>query len=88
MERTDKHEFRVVLDGIELTDQHKRQISAAVQKAALGALAETDVRMGDAIVLGHSGLRLRPEWLGIWVLDGARASELGPALERQIFRDG
>ncbi|MFE1839621.1 hypothetical protein [Streptomyces sviceus] len=88
MERTDKHEFRVVLDGIELSDQQKRRISAAVQKAALGALAQADVRLGDALVLGHSGPRLRPEWLGIWVIDGSRAAELGPALERQLFRDG
>ncbi|MFH0522186.1 hypothetical protein ACHBTE_34135 [Streptomyces sp. M41] len=88
MAREGKHEFRVVLDGIELSDQQRNQISLAVQKAALEALAKVNPRSPGPLIVGHTHPRLRPEWLGIWVIDGARGLELGEQIEQLGRFDG
>jgi hypothetical protein len=42
--------FRVVLDGVELTDQQRGQIDAAIQRAVVAHLAELDGG-DDSVVL-------------------------------------
>jgi hypothetical protein len=37
----------------------------------------TDAASRSPLALGHSNLKLRPEWRGLWVLDGLGAEDLG-----------
>ena len=54
-------EFRVELDGLELSDEQTRRISSGVQQLILKELASADFK-GDA----HVYIR-DPEWYGIWI---------------------
>jgi hypothetical protein len=77
-------EFRFVVDGLELSADQSERIGAAIQKAGLEALAAAKVNLTSPLVVGHSSLRLNPEWRGLWVLDGELAGELGPRLEEVL----
>lgn len=68
-----RHEFRVVVDGIELADDALHRINAAVQKAVTVELAGLDLK-GDFRVRFPSGLP-RPPWWGIWI-DPIRPDQL------------
>jgi hypothetical protein len=72
-----KHEFRFVVDGVELDDSQKARIAGEIQKAGLGALESVQVRMTNPVMVGHINPKLRPEWYGIWVLDGPFGDEIG-----------
>ena len=76
-----RHEFRVVLDGLELDDGQRELVAVAVQKAALEALASASVATKSPLIVGHGSLRLDPGWRGIWVLDGESAEELGRGIQ-------
>ncbi|MFN2628234.1 MAG: hypothetical protein ABR569_06310 [Gaiellaceae bacterium] len=56
-----KHEFRVVIEGIELGTEHAHRINRAVQSAALQELAELEIEVDFGVWIP------RKEWLGIWV---------------------
>jgi hypothetical protein len=83
--RESRADFRVVFDGVRLDDGQRERVAIAVQKAALEALAASDVRLDQPIVIGHGGFKLRPEWRGIWILDGPAAADLGPQVEQLGF---
>jgi hypothetical protein len=77
-------EFRFVLDGIDLDERQKERVTVAVQRAVLDALT-THVQLDAPVVIGHANIRLRPEWYGLWVIDGMRAQELGLKLDEIGF---
>ena len=72
-----KSEFRFVVDGVDLTEGQKSIIAAEIQKAGLLALQNSQAEPLNAVALGHHNLKLRPEWLGLWVFGGGRADEIG-----------
>lgn len=55
-----KKRFVVDLGNVELSEKAIQHVEAAVQKAALSALAEFDYR-GDLVA------RFPREWLGLWI---------------------
>lgn len=71
-----RHDFRFVVDGVDLDESARANIAAAIQKAGLAALQDT-VRLSNPVVVGHSNPKLRPEWNGIWVIHGGLADEVG-----------
>jgi hypothetical protein len=56
-------EFRVVLDGVELSEEQEHQINASIQKAVLPHLAGFGVAEKRPIVAIADKLR----WRGIWI---------------------
>ncbi|WP_433531687.1 hypothetical protein ACQPYA_06240 [Micromonospora sp. CA-263727] len=72
-----RHEFRFVVDGVDLTSEQQSQIAAEIQKAGLAALSVAGAKLTTPLALGHANLRLRPEWYGLWVIDGPFAQDLG-----------
>lgn len=59
--RGGSHEFRVVIEGIELSDEHVQRLNRAMQSAALQELAKLPIEV-------DFGVRIpRKEWLGIWI---------------------
>ena len=55
-----KNRFVVDLGQVDLNERQQQAVEVAVQKAALGALADLDFR-GDIFA------RFPREWLGIWI---------------------
>ena len=55
-----KKRFVVDLGQVEMSNQAVEKVEAAIQKAALGAIAEVDFR-GDLVA------RFPREWLGLWI---------------------
>jgi hypothetical protein len=45
-----KHEFKVLLDGVELPEGHEQTMETAIQRAALHELAGIDLR-GDLVAV-------------------------------------
>ena len=74
--RPDRHEFRVVLDGVTLDDRQNALIATAVQKAAFETLTSLDLPLEGPVVIAP-GIAKFPEWLGIWILDKSAAFEVG-----------
>ncbi|WBB70735.1 hypothetical protein [Micromonospora sp. WMMD812] len=72
-----RSEFRFVVDGVELTTEQQSLIAGEIQKAGLNALAVAGTRLTNPLSVGHANLKLRPEWYGLWVLDGPFADDLG-----------
>jgi hypothetical protein len=72
-----KHEFRFVVDGVDLDELQKTRIASEIQKAGLGALQSVQARLVNPVTVGHVNPKLRPEWLGIWVIDGPFGDEIG-----------
>ncbi|MBX7268742.1 hypothetical protein KIF24_23785 [Micromonospora sp. Llam7] len=72
-----RHEFRFVVDGVDLTSEQQSQIAGEIQKAGLAALSIAGTKLTNPLALGHANLRLRPEWYGLWVIDGPFAQDLG-----------
>lgn len=54
--------FTVAIDGVRLSAAQQRQLTAALQQAALVTLAGVGVR-------GGLGTHFPREWLGIWIGD-------------------
>jgi hypothetical protein len=74
-------EFRVDLEGLELSDEQASRISSGVQKLVLAELAGADFK-------GDANLFIRdPEWLGIW-LRQIRSEDLGRMDEKLVERFG
>jgi hypothetical protein len=82
-------QFRVVLDGVELSKEDEAHLDRAIQKTVLGFLAGSDKR-GDKREQGL--LILNPELYGIWIrklLEGldldfqSRADELNKELQER-----
>lgn len=71
-----RHDFRFVVDGVDLDEAARAQVAAEIQKAGLAAL-QSVARLTNPVVVGHSNLKLRPEWRGIWVFDGPFADQIG-----------
>lgn len=71
-----RHDFRFVVDGVDLDEAAQAQIAAEIQKAGLAAL-QNATRLTNPVMVGHSNFKLRPEWRGIWVLQGPLADEIG-----------
>ena len=71
-----RHDFRFVVDGVDLDEASKALVAAEIQKAGLAALQNV-ARLTNPVVVGHSNIKLRPEWLGIWVLHGPFADQVG-----------
>ncbi|MFE9958082.1 hypothetical protein [Micromonospora sp. NPDC005299] len=72
-----RNEFRFVVDGVDLTPEQQTLIAGEIQKAGLAALGTANARLTNPLTLGHGNLKLRPEWYGLWVLDGPFAQDLG-----------
>lgn len=72
-----RNEFRFVVDGVDLTPDQQSHIAGEIQKAGLAALSSAGAKLATPLALGHANLKLRPEWYGIWVIDGPFAEELG-----------
>lgn len=80
-----RHQFTVVIDGIDLDEEVLSRVNSAIQKAAVTALADIDLQ-GDFRF--HFPRYPRPEWWGLWLdpigpeqleKGGIRApEELGP----------
>ncbi len=80
----DRQEFKFVIDGLELSDDQRERIGSAIQRAGLQALTEAKVKLDSPVLVGHTGLKLRKEWLGIWVLNGDLGARLGPQIEDAV----
>jgi len=65
---------------------HQPGFFTEVQRAGLEALAKAEVPLEDPLVLGHGSLKLRPEWRGLWVLNGGLAEELGIKIDEIGFQ--
>ncbi|PWR13895.1 hypothetical protein DKT69_18805 [Micromonospora sicca] len=72
-----RNEFRFVVDGVDLTAEQQTLIAGEIQKAGLAALSSANAKLANPLTLGHANLKLRPEWYGLWVLDGISAEDLG-----------
>ncbi|MEU0154380.1 MULTISPECIES: hypothetical protein [Micromonospora] len=72
-----RNEFRFVVDGVDLTPEQQTLIAGEIQKAGLAALGTANAKLSNPLTLGHGNLKLRPEWYGLWVLDGPFAQDLG-----------
>ncbi|MFI6328496.1 hypothetical protein ACIBBG_09420 [Micromonospora chersina] len=72
-----RNEFRFVVDGVDLTPEQQTLIAGEIQKAGLAALGTANAKLTSPLTLGHGNLKLRPEWYGLWVLDGPFAQDLG-----------
>ncbi|NJP32064.1 hypothetical protein [Micromonospora thermarum] len=72
-----RSEFRFVVDGVDLTPDQQSLIAGEIQKAGVNALALTNTKLTNPLSVGHANLKLRPEWYGLWILDGPYADELG-----------
>ncbi|OKI89165.1 hypothetical protein [Micromonospora sp. CB01531] len=72
-----RSEFRFVVDGVDLTTEQQTLISREIQKAGLAALSAANAKLTNPLTVGHANIKLRPEWRGLWVLDGINADELG-----------
>ena len=79
-----RQEFRFVIDGPDLSSEQRDRIGASIQKAGLHALAEAKVDLESPVLIGQTGIKFRPEWLGLWVLDRDIAAEFGPQLEKVL----
>ena len=71
-----RHDFRFVVDGVDLDEAARAQVAAEIQRAGLVALQNV-ARLTNPVMVGHSNFKLRPEWLGIWVLHGSFADQVG-----------
>lgn len=71
-----RHDFRFVVDGVDLDEAAKAQVAAEIQKAGLAAL-QSVARLTNPLVVGHSNVILRPEWCGIWVIHGPKSDQIG-----------
>ncbi|KAB1156475.1 hypothetical protein ACLQ20_00750 [Micromonospora sp. DT46] len=72
-----RSEFRFVVDGVDLTVEQQSLIASEIQKAGLNALTTAGKRLTNPLAVGHANIKLRPEWYGLWVIDGPFAEELG-----------
>ncbi|ATO14800.1 hypothetical protein CO540_14000 [Micromonospora sp. WMMA2032] len=72
-----RNEFRFVVDGVDLTPDQQTLIAGEIQKAGLAALGTANAKLTNPLTLGHGNIKLRPEWYGLWVLDGPFAQDLG-----------
>ncbi|GAA3745283.1 hypothetical protein O7600_24465 [Micromonospora sp. WMMA1998] len=72
-----RNEFRFVVDGVDLTPDQQTLIAGEIQKAGLAALGTANAKLTNPLTLGHGNIKLRPEWYGLWVLDGVLAQDLG-----------
>ncbi|MEU4380305.1 hypothetical protein [Micromonospora echinofusca] len=72
-----RSEFRFVVDGVDLTTEEQSLIASEIQKAGLNALTAAGKRLTNPLAVGHANIKLRPEWYGMWVIDGPFAEELG-----------
>ncbi|MFI2712080.1 hypothetical protein ACH495_18350 [Micromonospora sp. NPDC018662] len=72
-----RNEFRFVVDGVDLTPDQQTLIAGEIQKAGLAALRTANAKLVNPLTLGHGNIKLRPEWYGLWVLDGVLAQDLG-----------
>ena len=71
-------EFRqFLIDGVALSQDQKVAIAAAIQRAGIEALGGAQVRLTNPVYAGHVNPNLRPEWYGIWVIDGPFGNEVG-----------
>lgn len=59
-----RHQFTVVIDGVDLDEEVLQRINASVQKAAVIALADLELQ-GDFRV--HFPTFPRPDWWGLWL---------------------
>ena len=60
-----RHEFRVVIEGAELSEDVLRRVNAAVQKSAMTELASLDLA-GD-FHFRFPIPRPEPPWWGLWL---------------------
>lgn len=73
-----RSEFRFVVDGVDLSQDQKVQIASAIQRAGLDALGgAAAAKLVNPVAVGHINPRLRPEWYGLWVIDGPFGEEVG-----------
>ncbi|WP_329107681.1 hypothetical protein OG792_04755 [Micromonospora sp. NBC_01699] len=72
-----RSEFRFVVDGVELDETQKARIAGEIQKAGLNALHTVSAKLSNPLTVGHGNIKLRPEWYGLWVVDGPLADDLG-----------
>ncbi len=77
------HEFKVVLDGIDLEDDQVKQLDTAVQQAVLQSLATLDVPCGLGVEFpckgGPRGIIIKPNPFTHGPGEAGGPSELGDA---------
>jgi hypothetical protein len=75
-------EFRVELDGLDLSEDQAQRISSGVQRLVLAELADVDLK-GDLYAFIRD-----PEWLGIWLrrLSPDGLDKLDPAIRERFGR--
>ncbi|EWM65721.1 hypothetical protein MCBG_02854 [Micromonospora sp. M42] len=66
-----------MVDGVDLSAEQQTLIAAEIQKAGLAALRTADAKLTNPLTVGHGNIKLRPEWYGLWVIDGPFAQDLG-----------
>lgn len=67
-----RHQFTVVIDGVDLNDEVLQRVNGAIQKAAVTALADIDLQGDFRFVFPRFP---RPIWWGLW-LDRIRPDQL------------
>lgn len=79
--------FKVVLDGIEMSDEDARRIASSIQRAALEGLAGYDAASGRHLAEDRVAASVVPIFkgrtLGIWITP----AELGGEAEELIARE-
>lgn len=74
-------EFRLVLDGLELTDEQHRLVSRAILTAGLQAIADMQVEPPVLALESKPQIVNKVDILGGWVLGDAAADEARRHLE-------
>lgn len=57
-----RSEFKVVIDGVKLSQAQTQQLNQAVQRALVREMADISFNGKPDLAI-----RINPEWLGIWV---------------------
>ena len=79
-----RSEFKVVLDGIKLSEKQERSISAAIQGVVAGHLAELDFEGDDLGGILEIGGRFLGWPGGRWLrIDASQREELENVLQRR-----
>ena len=83
--RKDRHEFRFVIDGLELSDEQTEAIAREVQAAGLRSLAVVGTKVRP-VAVDIGSIERALEWKGKWVLVGPRAAEFAQSFQGQFGR--
>jgi hypothetical protein len=72
---TDKHEFRFVVEGVELAPEQVEAIENAVREAGLLAMGRASIDQAGYVAVEPRKVFDRIKWRGYWILAGELARE-------------